>query len=88
MDDAARATFRKGLAQHAGAAYEEGNRRTFLASMGKRGLRIVLRDGSVFWSRGWFGCDRCHGAADHPRRPQAFEERVNGEVTTGWRCSA
>lgn len=73
------------LKEHAANAYESANRKRYFASHGKQGLRILLGGGSVFWSRGWYSCDRCHGSAN-TKAQVVFEERVNGTITRGWRC--
>jgi hypothetical protein len=52
------------------------------------GMPVVLHDGSVFWSKGWRGCERCWARADDWHVPMLpFVERDDGVVRSGWRCA-
>jgi hypothetical protein len=51
------------------------------------GLRVPLTKGEVFWSHGWYNCERCHGAPDDWNARMV--ERISvqdGVVTRGWYC--
>lgn len=68
------------------SAYERVNQRTYMASGGKQGMRIVLSKG-VFWSRGWRGCPQCGGDVT-THKPDKMYLVVEGEhMRIGWSCT-
>ena len=57
---------------------------------GKFGVLIKL-DGSQagypFWSRGYQGCERCHGSAYRTPQRRWFAIREGDTVRSGWMCA-
>lgn len=64
------------------SAYERQNRTS------GHGMQVVLEDGSVFWSRGWKGCQFGCGKRvdDWSLNLRYSEERRGGTIVRRWFC--
>lgn len=72
------------------SAYELMIQRRHVETDGAFGVLVKL-DGTAagypFWSRGFYGCEQCHGNALHAPRKRWFAVRDGDTVRSGWRCA-